>query len=57
MVLWKKNTRVSLNNRKNRLEKVFVLLVSVTNKFADSLGAHETAAINSRAILARAYAE
>ena len=57
MELWKKNTIVSLINRKNLREKEFELLFSVTNKLADSLGAHETAAINSRAVLARACAE
>lgn len=53
MELWKKNTIVSLIKRQNLLEKEFELLFSVTNKLADSLGAHDTAAISSRAFLAR----
>lgn len=51
--LWKKNVTVSLIKRQNRLENIFrVEFGSVANRFADSLGAHETAAICSRANLA-----
>lgn len=56
--LWKKNVIVSLIKRPNRFENVFcVEFGSVTSRFADSLGAHETAAICSRANLARELAE
>lgn len=49
--------KLSLVNRQNRFENEFRSFGSATNKLADSLGAHETAAICSRAALARAYAE
>lgn len=49
---------VSFIKRQNRFENVLcVEFDSVTNRFADSLGAHETAAICSRANLARELAE
>lgn len=57
MELWTKNINVSLDNRYKRFENEFCIVAwSLTSRFADSLGAHDTAAMCSRANLARAFA-